>query len=183
MERRTDSSFAVLALLDEMFGVRREDDLRERESVAFVPRTRPRTHLVLGRIVLERLQRRREQLMGLRVLERLVERFRARQSEVLQCAVEPLEVVVDLEALAMRVELLEVSEEGEVLARILRARSARSTAAGRGTHLLRVLSNHEDEREVVHPQCEVKERVGVAEEDDVRDGVLRSCRVPSCDNL
>lgn len=36
-----------------------------------------------------------------------------------------------------------------------------------------MLSDHKHEREVVHPQREIKELVGITEEDDVLDGVLR----------
>lgn len=45
------------------------------------------------------------------------------------------------------------------------------------TYLLRVLSDHEDEGEVVHPESEVEQLVGVAEEDNVLDSVLCSRRV------
>jgi hypothetical protein len=47
----------------------------------------------------------------------------------------------------------------------------------RATNLLRVLSDHEHEGEVVHAQREVEELVGITEEDDVLDGVLRPRRV------
>lgn len=48
------------------------------------------------------------------------------------------------------------------------------------THLLRLLCNHEDEREVVHAERVIEQLVGVAEEDDVLDRVFRSFRVLGC---
>jgi hypothetical protein len=39
-------------------------------------------------------------------------------------------------------------------------------------YLLRVLSNHENELEVVHSQCDIVELVDVRQEDDVLDGIL-----------
>lgn len=45
------------------------------------------------------------------------------------------------------------------------------------TNLLRMLSDHENETKVVHPQSEIEEFIRVAEEDDVLDGILCSSSV------
>lgn len=45
------------------------------------------------------------------------------------------------------------------------------------THLLRELSNHEDETEVVHAKGNVEESVDIGQEDHVFDGILNHLRV------
>ena len=40
------------------------------------------------------------------------------------------------------------------------------------THLLSVLSNHEDEGEVIHPQSNAEKSLSVDQEDDVLDGLF-----------
>lgn len=79
-----------------------------------------KTHLVLRRILLERLQSGSKEIMRLRVSESLLKALRAGKSEVAQGRVVPFEMVVDAMALDVGVELPKLAEEGEVLARVLR---------------------------------------------------------------
>lgn len=81
--------------------------------------TELQTHLVLGRILLERLERGGEEIMLLGVCESLVKSLWSSKSEVAQSRVVSSEMVVDAMALDMGIELAQLTEEGEVLARIL----------------------------------------------------------------
>lgn len=52
-----------------------------------------------------------------------------------------------------------------------------------GTHLLRMLGDHEYEGEIVHSQSEIEKLVRVAEENDVLDRIFCSFRIFACARL
>ena len=149
------------------------------------------THLVLARLALVHLVRDLPQRVLGGVAHGVVKVLVAGLGEVAQRRGVSAEVVVDLVALQRSREGAQGSKEGEVLARVL-SPSARGTSAiaplerrrrrtsETAAHLLRLLSHHEDEREVVHAECEVEQLVGVTQEDDVLDGVFCALRVLGC---
>ena len=91
-----------------------------------------------------------------------------------------LEVIVNLELLVIRLQGPQLPEERQIFSRVLSIISSdpRWTVPG-ARHLLRVLSDHQHEGKVVHPQREVEQCGGVYEEDyvfhDIFDQVGRVC--------
>ena len=94
----------------QIFRIRRQNDLpatNQHQSTS--SETETRTDLALDRITLERLQSSREQSMLLHIFDRFVKLLRSGSREILQRARVSFEVIVDPEALDMRVELTEIS--------------------------------------------------------------------------
>ena len=108
--RRTKSGLGVVVLDHQIFRIRRQNDLpatNQHQSTS--SETETRTDLALDRITLERLQSSREQSMLLHIFDRFVKLLRSGSREILQRARVSFEVIVDPEALDMRVELTEIS--------------------------------------------------------------------------
>lgn len=92
-------------------------------------------------------------------------------------------MIVNLESLIPFIKSSEFSQKGKVLFRILRRVISivfsffyKSRHWG-GTYLLRILSDHEDQLEIVHSQSYIVELVHIGKEDDVLDCILYDLRV------
>lgn len=103
--------------------------------------------------------------------------------EVGQRTFSSFEMIVNLESLIPFTKSAEFSQKGKVLFRILRrvisffACFNEIAIRGEETCLLRILSDHEDELEIVHSQSYIVELVHIGKEDDVLDCILYNLRV------
>ena len=92
-------------------------------------------------------------------------------------------MIVNLESLIPFTKSAEFSQKGKVLFRILRRVISvslvltRLPLGGEETCLLRILSDHEDQLEIVHSQSYIVELVHIGKEDDVLDCILYNLRV------
>lgn len=94
-------------------------------------------------------------------------------------------MIVNLESLIPFIKSSEFSQKGKVLFRILRrvisivfSFFCKSCHWGGGkTYLLRILSDHEDQLEIVHSQSYIVELVHIGKEDDILDCILYDLRV------
>jgi len=90
-------------------------------------------------------------------------------TQIAQSLFVPLEVIVDLELLVIRLQRPQLPKERQILSRVLEPTVSflMPLLGVESVHLLRVLSDHQHERKVIHPQREIEQCVSVYEEDDV----------------
>ena len=100
-------------------------------------------------------------------------------TQIPQCLLVPLEVIINLEPLVIRFQRPQFPKERQILSRILQIcqrLGAFHQSMKIDRYLLRVLGDHQHERKVVHPQSEIEQRVGIDEEDYVFHGVFNQLR-------
>ena len=97
-------------------------------------------------------------------------------AQVPQSLFVPLEVIVDLELLVICLQGPQLPKERQIFSWVLPVVRFGCVQSRSLRYLLCVLCDHQNEREVVHPQREVKQRGGIYEEDDIFHSIFNQVR-------